>query len=133
MSVPMPISIATRLSAIAGSSCGCACLYHATVVMQADLFAASPRLPEGFVYQPEFLPPDEEAALLQVVRTLPLEEAKYKEYTARRRTASYGSQYDFSENKVLAAPPLPAYLFPLRARVAAWVCVEPEQFVHALV
>lgn len=101
--------------------------------MQADLFAASPRLPEGFVYQPEFLPPDEEAALLQVVRTLPLEEAKYKEYTARRRTASYGSQYDFSENKVLAAPPLPAYLFPLRARVAAWVGVEPEQFVHALV
>lgn len=101
--------------------------------MQPDLFAAPPRLPEGFVYEPEFLDSEEERALLDVIRTLPFEEAKYKQYTARRRTVSYGSQYDFSENRVLAAPPVPECLFPLRARVAAWVGFAPERFVHALV
>ncbi len=101
--------------------------------MQAELFSAPPPLPEGFVYQAEFVPPEAESALLATIRTLPFEEAKYKQYTARRRTVSYGSQYDFSANRMLAAPPLPAYLFPLREQIAAWAGVEPERFVHALV
>ena len=101
--------------------------------MQPDLFTAATPLPAGFVYEPEFLQPEEEASLLGIIRTLPLEEAKYKQYTARRRTVSYGSQYDFSENRALAAPPVPEYLFALRERVAAWVGVAPGPVVHALV
>jgi alkylated DNA repair dioxygenase AlkB len=101
--------------------------------MQSDLFSAPPPLPEGFVYQPQFLAPEEEGALLDTIRTLPFEEAKYKQYTARRRTVSYGSQYDFSANRMLAAPPLPGYLFALRRMIAAWAGIEPERFVHALV
>ena len=101
--------------------------------MQPDLFTAATPLPAGFVYEPEFLQPEEEASLLGIIRTLPLEEAKYKQYTARRRTVSYGSQYDFIENRALAAPPVPEYLFALRERVAAWVGLAPERFVHALV
>ena len=31
-------------------------------------------------------------------RPLPLEEAKYKAFTAKRRTAAYGSSYDFETN-----------------------------------
>jgi len=52
---------------------------------QRDLFGAT-GLPEGFVYRPEFITRDEEAALIEHVRGLPLAEATYKEYTARRRT-----------------------------------------------
>jgi alkylated DNA repair dioxygenase AlkB len=101
--------------------------------MQPDLFSAAPPLPEGFVYQPQFLTPAEEGVLLDTIRTLPFEEAKYKQYTARRRTVSYGSHYDFSANRMLAAPPLPGYLHPLREKIAAWAGIEPGRFVHALV
>jgi alkylated DNA repair dioxygenase AlkB len=81
----------------------------------------------------EFLARGEEAALLEVIRELPFEEAKYKQYTAKRRTVSYGSQYDFGASRMLDAPPLPQWLFPLRNRVAAWVGLPAEAFVHALV
>jgi alkylated DNA repair dioxygenase AlkB len=101
--------------------------------MQTDLFLADVRLSEGFVYAPEFLSRDEESALLDVVRALPLNEARYKQYTARRRTVSYGSQYDFDANALLSAPPIPSFLDPLREKAARWIGIEPRQFVHALV
>lgn len=101
--------------------------------MQADLFGRGPELPEGFVYQLEFITPDEEAALVERIRELPLTEAQYKEYKARRRTVSYGGRYDFSAGRLEAAPVIPQILFPLREKVARWGGVPPEDFVHALV
>ena len=101
--------------------------------MQQDLFGPDEPLPRDFVYQPAFLTDDEESALLEVIRAQPLNEAKYKQYTARRRTASYGSQYDFDANTLVSAPPIPSFLDPLRAKVARWLNLQPRQFVHALV
>ena len=103
------------------------------VAQQPDLFGAGPVLPEGFVYALEFITPEEEASLLAHIRELPLQEAKYKEFTARRRTVSYGGKYDFSANKLEAAPEIPPFLFPLREKVAKWVGLPPGAFVHALV
>jgi len=100
---------------------------------QQDLFDALPALPEGFTYAREFITPEEEASLLAAIQGLPLEEAKYKEFTAKRRTVSYGGQYDFRRNKLEAAPSLPPFLFPLRDKVARWVDIPPEKFVQALV
>ena len=100
---------------------------------QGDLFGSVSPLPEGFVYRSEFLTREEESALLEVMRALPLEEAQYKQYTARRRTVSYGSEYDFSENKLETAPALPDFLLPLRDKVASWIGIRPEKFVHGLV
>jgi hypothetical protein len=56
---------------------------------QADLFAT--RLPRGTIYEPDFLTIGEECGLLGVIRTLPLNEARRRQYTARRRTLNYGS------------------------------------------
>ena len=106
---------------------------HFAQRMQSDLFATGDKLPEGFVYQPEFLSHTEEAALLDIIRALPLSEAKYKQFTARRRTLSYGSQYDFSANALMSAPALPSFLDPLRVAAAQWIGVQSRQFVHALV
>ena len=64
---------------------------------------------------------------------LPLEDARYKEYTARRRTVHYGSEYDFSRNALETAPPVPDFLLPLREKAAQWAGIAPESFVHALV
>ena len=101
--------------------------------IQGDLFDATSRLPEGFVYEPELITRDDEAALLAIVRELSLEEAQYKEFTAKRRTVHYGGEYDFSRNRLDEAPPLPDWLLPLREKAARWAGVEPEKFVHGLV
>lgn len=101
--------------------------------LQGDLFQAATGLPEGFVYEPEFLAPEEETTLLEVIRALPLENSQYKEYTAKRRTVNYGSEYDFSVNALDDAPPIPDFLLPLREKVARWAGVATEKFVHALV
>ena len=100
---------------------------------QQALFGVDPALPEGFVYRPEFLTREEEAALLEVIRELPLEEATYKEYTARRRTVSYGFEYDYTRNKAEPVAGIPPVLVPLRDKVAAWVGIPAERFVHGLV
>ncbi|MGZ8260074.1 MAG: alpha-ketoglutarate-dependent dioxygenase AlkB [Caldimonas sp.] len=94
---------------------------------------AAGRLPSGWDYRPDFIAEDEEAALLAFLATLPLHEARYKGYTARRRVAHFGSAYDFDDNRLLPAPPMPAELEPLRAKAAAWVGEPPEAFVNALV
>src|SRR5689334_12929064 len=103
-----------------------------TVVQQGELFAASSSLPDGFLYRSEFITRDEEASLIAQIQALPLAEAKYKEYTARRRTVSYGGRYDYTVNKLEAAPSIPAFLLPLRDKVARWACLPAENFVHGL-
>jgi len=90
-------------------------------------------LPEGLAYEADFLSRDEEQGLIALIRTLPLHAAKYKEYTARRRVASFGGSVDFDANKLLPAQPLIADLHPLRARVARWAGVDPEALRHVLV
>ena len=101
---------------------------------QAELFGA-PALAriEGLVYMEDFMDEDEEARLLDVIGSLALGEARYKAYTARRRIASYGTQYDFDDNRLLAAAAVPAPLEPLRAKAAAWLGVRPERFRNVLV
>ena len=100
---------------------------------QIDLFAQSPAFPEGLAYEPEFISQAEEAALLETIAALPVTEAKYREFTARRRTMHFGFGYDFGANRLQPAPPLPEFLFPLRARAAQWAGVPPEAFVQGLV
>lgn len=102
---------------------------------QHDLFGSLPLpdLPEGFIYRPEFVSPGEEAALLATIAHLPLAEAHYKQYRARRRTVHYGSEYDFDRNALEMAPPIPDFLLPLRDQVAGWVGIPAAAFVHALV
>src|SRR5690242_7042493 len=98
---------------------------------QASLFP--PALPQGMTYRAELITRDEERALLDEIRALPLSEAKYRQYTARRRTVNYGFSYDFTHQQAQPAPPIPEFLAPLRARAALWAGVAPEDFVQALI
>jgi alkylated DNA repair dioxygenase AlkB len=102
-------------------------------VAQAQLFAASPAGPPGFTYTPEFLSVAEEAQLLEVLRTLPFEEAQYKEWRARRRIVSFGGRYDFTHHELTAAPPIPEFLLPLRARLADWAAIPEQRIQHAMI
>ncbi len=100
---------------------------------EPELFAPAPVFPDGLVYATDFLALDEEADLVATVAALPFSHSQYREYTAKRRTVSYGASYDFSANRPLPALPVPAWLFPLRARVATWTAIPADDFAFALV
>ena len=100
--------------------------------MQQELFA-SPALPPGMQYRLDFISRDEEAQLLSLIRALPLTEAKYHQYTARRRTVSFGASYDFSKQQATPAPTLPAEFDWLRNRAAQWAGLAPEELVQTLI
>ena len=95
-----------------------------------DLFQA---FPDGLTYQESFLSSAEEQSLLSVIGGLPLQEAEYKQFTAKRRIASFGATYDFNRNKLQPGPPIPASLFPLREKVAGWLKVPAGELRHVLI
>lgn len=101
--------------------------------IQSELFGATRSLPDGLVYVDEFITPAEEKELLTAIEALPLQEARYKGYTAKRRIASFGSQYAFDRNERLPAPPLPPFLVSLRGKAADWLAIPAQAFAHALV
>jgi len=99
---------------------------------QDELFTTEALVP-GLVYRPDFVTRDEESRLVEVVRALPLAEARYREFTARRRTVSFGGSYDFSEHELKTAAPIPESLHWIRARIAGLIGVDEATLRHALV
>lgn len=98
-----------------------------------DLDPPADALPEGMSYRSGFLSQEEEDGLVALIRSLPLEAAQYKAYTARRRVVSYGGSFDYDSNQLRPAQALIEELLPLRHRVAAWAGIASEALVHALV
>lgn len=91
-------------------------------------------LPAGWAYRADFIDAGEEAALLEAIAGLPLQEARFRGYTARRRVVGFGAGYDLDDDAAqLPARPMPAELEPLRARAASWLGVAPGELGSALV
>jgi alkylated DNA repair dioxygenase AlkB len=103
------------------------------MIQNAAFPIAADSVVRGYVYEPEFLSQAEEAALVEKIQALPLQEAEYKQFRAKRRVKSYGGRYDYSANRLLEAEPIAAFLRPLRARVADWAERPAEHFARALV
>lgn len=102
--------------------------------MQPGLFADLPAaLPEGAAYEEEFITREEERTLLDWIGGLPLQEARYKDYTARRRVVSYGGVFDYDTMELRPAGEAPAELDWLRHRAAGWLGVAHDAFTHMLV
>ena len=106
--------------------------------IQPALFDFPPDLPQGLLYQPDFLSRDEEAALIEAIASLPLREAKFREYFAKRRVVHFHAdadapRYDDGGVDSFSSGPMPPFLAALRDRVARWIDVAPVDFVHALV
>jgi alkylated DNA repair dioxygenase AlkB len=88
-------------------------------------------LPAGFMQREEFITPADEATLLEQVGRLPLKESVYRQWTAKRRTLSFGGQYDFTHQELHPAAPMPEFLHPLRAQLAQWAGIDAASFTHA--
>ncbi|MBW3570408.1 MAG: alpha-ketoglutarate-dependent dioxygenase AlkB [Gemmatimonadetes bacterium] len=89
--------------------------------------------PEGFRYQAEVLPAEEERELVEHIRELPLKEFEFHGYVGKRRVISYGWHYDFGERRLQQAEDIPAFLLPVRDRAAAFADLAPGDLAHALV
>ena len=100
---------------------------------QLSLLESAPTLPEGFQYQANWLPSEEERELVGRVADLPFKEFEFRGYLGKRRTVSFGWQYDFNKMEIQTADDLPAFLLPLRDRAAAFAGMHPSELQHVLV
>ena len=74
------------------------------VVPEADLFGA-PALSSGLTYHADFLTHADEVSLLGEFATLPFREAKFQQYTARRRVVRFGLVFDAERGEWIEGQP----------------------------
>lgn len=98
--------------------------------MQSDFFA--PALPEGMLYQPDFLSPAEEQILAAHIAALPFKPFEFQGFLGKRRTHSFGLHYAFDGSGLRDAEPLPDWLLPVRDHAADLAGLDPQTLVHAL-
>lgn len=89
--------------------------------------------PEGFRYEAEVVPPEEEQELVARIPELPLKEFEFHGYVGKRRTMSYGWHYDFGQERLQATEEMPPFLYKLRERAASFAGVNAQDLPHALV
>jgi alkylated DNA repair dioxygenase AlkB len=103
--------------------------------LQLDLLAPVPvrGLPEELQYRPDLISANEEAALVEHIAALPFRPFEFHGYLGNRRTVSFGFRYDFGDQAMHEAEPIPDFLRPLRDRAAEFAGLKPADLEHALV
>jgi DNA oxidative demethylase len=96
----------------------------------ADLFG-KPSV-GGLDYRSGFISAPEERGLIDRISTQELAPFRFRGWTGKRLTRTFGWRYDFDDSSFAPAEPIPDWLEPLRARIAALADVSPDDFVHAL-
>ena len=91
-------------------------------------FLFGPAVPDGFHYRADFVSAAEELELAAALERISFSDFEMRGVTAKRRVAFFGRSYGQE-----VVPPVPEFLLPLRAAVAAWAGIEPGAFVMALV
>ena len=94
------------------------------------LFDVPAQVPDGFIYREDFISAAEEQELIRGIRKVQLEPFKYYQFTGKRRTVSFGWQYEFGTNEITAAPEVPPFLLPLRTRAENAFAIEPNNLVQ---
>lgn len=98
---------------------------------QPDLFGGE--IVPGLAYTPDLLTTPEEAVLIGRLGDVDLAPFRFQNWLGKRETASFGWRYDFADASFSPAGPIPDFLRPLRARLARFAGLAPEDFVQALV
>ena len=106
---------------------------------QPDLFSSlaaadvpAPGLVPGLSLSADFLSPAEEALLIRRIDAEPLATFKFQQWEGKRMTVSFGWSYDFTAGRVERAPPMPAWLQPIRERAARFAQLRADDLVQAL-
>jgi alkylated DNA repair dioxygenase AlkB len=97
---------------------------------QASLFDPAP---PGLETRADFITIVEEQTLLERFESLPFQPFAFQGWFGKRETVSFGWRYDFKDARVHAAPPIPDFLLPLRARAADLAVLPATALEQALV
>jgi DNA oxidative demethylase len=97
----------------------------------ADLFDTP--VVAGFSRSDDLITAAEEGVLIDRIDQSELEPFRFQGWLGKRLTHSFGWRYDFDAGRFGRAAPIPAWLLPVRDRVAAFAHMPPEAFVQALV
>jgi alkylated DNA repair dioxygenase AlkB len=90
-------------------------------------------LPEGLLYQHDFLSEAEETDLVRIFRELPFQAFDFHGYTARRRVLEFGFEYDFTTRRATPTQNFPAFLSPVRERAARFARLSAADLVEGMV
>jgi alkylated DNA repair dioxygenase AlkB len=99
---------------------------------EADLFGRVTAWPQGLRYELEFLSEEEEWLLIDAFSSLRLAPFQFGAFEGKRRVASFGSRFDFSDQRLHAAEPPPEFLQPFKARAEAFAGLAPDAVQHVL-
>jgi alkylated DNA repair dioxygenase AlkB len=91
---------------------------------QITLFSNETAGPRGLRYQPDFISADEEKDFLGHIRELALAPFQFGAYEGKRRVASFGWSYDYTQQKLEQAEDLPAWIAPFVARIEAFAGLQ---------
>jgi alkylated DNA repair dioxygenase AlkB len=95
-----------------------------------SLFEVSAEVPDGFIYRRNFVSEAEEHELIQEIQKLHLTPFKYYQFTGKRRTASFGWQYEFGTSEITTAPDMPAFLLAVRRRAGKLFNIDPNSLTQ---
>jgi alkylated DNA repair dioxygenase AlkB len=95
-----------------------------------ELFERRAIVPDGFVYRQDFISEIEERGLIRKIEKLQLTPFQYYQFTGKRRTVSFGWQYEFGKKDITPAPDIPAFVLPVRTRAGTLFGVEPTSLTH---
>lgn len=103
---------------------------------QPDLFGGSSAVsyyPDGLSYAEEIVTVADEVDLLARLSELALAPFRFRQWSGKRQTRSYGWRYDFEDGTFTEAEPIPDWMTLLRERAAAFGGTPPASLVQALV
>jgi DNA oxidative demethylase len=90
-------------------------------------------IPEGLLYREDFITPEEERDLLDVIEGLAFRQLTMRGQTAKRTVRHFGLDYAYESGELAQRDPLPAELEWLREHCAAPIERDPADLVQILV
>lgn len=84
---------------------------------QLSLFEAKAEKPDGLLYWPDFVSLEEEHELTERFASLPLAPFQFGAFEGKRRVASFGWKYDYTQQRMTSAAEIPHWIRPVIARV----------------
>src|ERR1700748_1937472 len=100
---------------------------------QSDLFAARPKMPEGFAYREGAISVNEEEDAVRFMERLPFKPFEFHGYLGNRRVVSFGWRYDYGGARLTKTEAMPKFFTPLPHSAAQVGGIEPDAFAHTLV
>jgi alkylated DNA repair dioxygenase AlkB len=97
-----------------------------------ELFTTPNKYPAGFQYIPGFISREEEVSLLREIKKQQLHVFNFHGYVAKRKVASFGYDYSFTNRTLTRGKQIPHEFKPLIEKVSAFLQLPVEDFAELL-